>query len=29
VGVAVQDLAAAAIILKRAEEFNIGTMVEF
>ena len=28
VGVAVQDLAAAAIILKRAEELNIGTMVE-
>ncbi len=28
VGVAVQDLAAAAIILKRAEELDIGTMVE-
>ncbi len=28
VGVAVQDLAAAAVILKRAEELDIGTMVE-
>lgn len=29
VGVAVQDLAAAAVILKRAEELNIGSRVEF
>jgi alanine dehydrogenase len=29
VGVAVQDLAAAAVILKRAQDLNIGSIAEF